>query len=59
MLCQDIIVNSRSALHIREKQLAMLTLEHPEVDWGDIESTRAGEDDRQGKLKAKWGTAAE
>ena len=36
VLCPDIIVDSRTAVRIREKQLAVLTLEHPEVDWGDI-----------------------
>ena len=36
VLCPSIIVNSRTAVRVREKQLAVLTLEHPEVDWGDI-----------------------
>ncbi len=39
-LCPDIIVNSRTAVRIREKQLALLTLEHSEVDWGDIVDER-------------------
>ena len=40
VLCPDIIVNSRTAVRIQEKQLAGLTLEHPEVDWGDIMDER-------------------
>ncbi len=40
VLCPDIIVDSRTAVRIREKQLAVLTLEHPEVDWGDIVDER-------------------
>ena len=40
VLCPDIIVDSRAAVRIREKQLAVLTLEHPEVDWGDIVDER-------------------
>ena len=40
VLCPDIIVNSRTAVRIREKQLAVLTLERSEVDWGDIVDER-------------------
>jgi len=40
VLCQDIIVDSRTAVRIREKQLAILTSEHPEVDWNDIVDER-------------------
>ena len=40
VLCPDIIVDSRTALHIREKQLAMLSSEHPAVDWDDIVDER-------------------
>ena len=40
VLCPDIIVDSRTAVRIREKQLAVLTLEHPEVDWNDIVDER-------------------
>jgi hypothetical protein len=40
VLCPDIIVDSRTAVHIREKQLAVLILEHPEVDWDDIVDER-------------------
>ena len=36
VLCPDIIVDSRTAVRIRDKQLAVLTSEHPEVDWNDI-----------------------
>ena len=32
----DIIADNRTALRIREKQLGVLTSEHPEVDWGNI-----------------------
>jgi len=38
--CPEIIVDSRTAVRIREKQLAVLTSEHPEVDWGDIVDER-------------------
>ena len=40
VLCPDIIVDSRTAVRIREKQLAVLTSEHPEVDWNDIVDER-------------------
>ena len=40
VLCPDITVDSRTAVRIREKQLAVLTSEHPEVDWGDIVDER-------------------
>ena len=40
VLCPDIIVDSRTAVRIREKQLAVLILEHPEVDWDDIVDER-------------------
>ena len=40
VLCPDIIVASRTAVRIREKQLAVLTSEHPEVDWNDIVDER-------------------
>ena len=40
VLCPDIIVDSRTAVRIREKQLAVLISEHPEVDWGDIVDER-------------------
>ena len=40
VLCPDIIVDSRNAKRIRERQLAVLTSEHPEVDWGDIVDKR-------------------
>ena len=40
VLCPDIIVASRPAVHIREKQLAVLTSEHLEVDWDDIVDER-------------------
>ena len=40
MLCPDIIVDSRTAVRIREKQLSVLTSEHPEVDWNDIVDER-------------------
>ena len=40
VLCPDIIVDSRTAVRIREKQLAVLTSEHHEVDWGDIVDER-------------------
>ena len=33
VLCPDIIVDSRTAVRIREKQLRILSSEHPEVDW--------------------------
>ena len=36
VLCPDIIVASRTAVRIREKQLVMLASEHPEVEWNDI-----------------------
>ena len=36
VLCPDIVVDSRTAVRIREKQLAVLSSEHPEVDWNDI-----------------------
>ena len=32
VLCPDIIVDSRTAARIQEKQLAVLASEHPEVD---------------------------
>ena len=35
VLCPDITVDSRTAMRIREKQLAVLTSEHPEVDWNE------------------------
>jgi len=31
VLCQDIIVDSKTAVRIRKKQLAVLATEHPEV----------------------------
>ena len=40
VLCPDIIVDSRTAVRVREKQLAVLTSEHPEVDWNDIVDER-------------------
>ena len=40
VLCPDIIVDSRTAVRIREKQAAVLTSEHPEVDWDDIVDER-------------------
>ena len=40
VMCPDIIVDSRKAVRVREKQLAVLTLEYPEVDWGDIVDER-------------------
>ena len=40
VLRPDITVDSRPAVHIREKQLAVLTSEHPEVDWNDIVDER-------------------
>lgn len=40
VLCPDFIVDSRTAVRIREKQLAVLTSEHPEVDWNDIVDER-------------------
>ena len=40
MLCPDIIVDSRTAVRIREKQLAVLMSDHPEVDWNDIVDER-------------------
>ena len=40
VVCADITVDSRTAVRIREKQLAVLTLEHPEVDWNDIVDER-------------------
>ena len=40
VLCPDIIVNSRTAVRIREKQLAVLTSEYSEVDWNDIVDER-------------------
>jgi len=36
VLCLDIIADSRTVVRVREKQLAVLTSEHPEVDWNDI-----------------------
>ncbi len=33
-------MDSRTAVRIREKQLAVLTSEHPEVDWNDIVDER-------------------
>ena len=35
VLCPDIIVDSRAAVRIREKQQPVLISEHCEVDWGD------------------------
>ncbi|CAL5226117.1 g8934 [Coccomyxa viridis] len=40
VLCPDIIVDSRTAVRVREKQLAVLTSDHPEVDWNDIVDER-------------------
>ena len=40
MLCPDIIVDSCTAVRIREKQLAVLTSEFPETDRGDIVDER-------------------
>ena len=40
VLCPDITVDSRTAVRVREKQLAVLTSEHPEVDWNDIVDER-------------------
>ncbi|CAL5226715.1 g9567 [Coccomyxa viridis] len=40
VLCPDITVDSRTAVCIREKQLAVLTLEHPEVDWNNTVDER-------------------
>ena len=40
VLCPEIIVDNRTAVRIREKQLAVLTSEHPEVDWNDIVDER-------------------
>ena len=40
VLYPDIIVDSRTAVRVREKQLAVLTSEHPEVDWNDIVDER-------------------
>ena len=40
VLCPDIIVASRTAVRIREKQVAVLASEHPEVDWNDIVDER-------------------
>ena len=40
VLCPDIIVDSRTAVHIREKQLAVLNSSYPEVDWNDIVDER-------------------
>ena len=61
VLCPDIIVDSRTALRIREKQLAVLTSEHPEVDLGDIVDERVQTSNglRQlGSLKLKEITGA-
>ena len=40
MVCPNIIVDSRTALCIRDKQLTALNEEYPEVDWGDIVDKR-------------------
>ena len=40
VLCPDIIVDSKTAVRIREKQLMMLTSEHPEVDWNKVVDER-------------------
>ena len=40
VLCPEIIVDSRTAVRVREKELAVLTLEYPDGDWGDIADER-------------------
>ena len=40
VLCPDIIVDSRTAVRIREKQLAVLTSKYSVVDWNDIVDER-------------------
>ena len=40
VLCPDIIVDSRTAVRIREKQPAVLSSEHPAVHWNDIVDER-------------------
>ena len=40
VLCPEVTVDSRTAVRIGEKQLAMLTPEHHELDWDDIVDER-------------------
>lgn len=40
VMCPDIVVESKNALRIRDKQPTALNEEYTEVDWGDIVDKR-------------------
>ena len=54
VLCPDIIMNTRTAVRILEKQLSVLTSEYPEVDWGDGVDERVRRKWWQGFAQPEW-----